>query len=792
MNGMVGFLGASIAATLAFAPVGVRATASAAAFAAPVQGRLTRVTQTVRSDVLSTIARTHPTFITRGRPSVAVADSFYLNHLQLVLKPGAASRPAMETLSAKQHDPQSPMFRRWLTPQQFGDAFGVADSDLAAVVSWLKSEGLSVNTIYPSQLQIDFSGSVKNVNRAFRTREGLYTLAGATHRANSGDISVPAALSGVIAGVMGLSDLHATPLEGRPLTVHRDAAGKSFVMRAMSSQMSARRGPSGDAVPVPSVYTPIRALVPNDFVTMYGIRPIRNNLVVGTGVTIAVVESRDMAEGDWRNFVDVFNLAKYGGSFTQLNPAPTSGPTNCYDPDAVSGASFDAPETVRDAEWVTAIAPGAHLVVASCSDTDSEHNPSTSNAFGGVFLAASNLVNGSSRPDIISASAGLSQRYIDSDSFIFIDQLWLQADLEGISVFVATGDRGTDARNSNQNVDQFSDPRTLDANALATSAHVTAVGGTDLADTVDGTTAKYFLATPSVVGGSALSYVPEMAWNQSCGNGVLAKSFGYSGVVDFCKALLNGSVPGYPPYDPQFPYFNVGAGGGGSGPESKPSWQHLVFNAGNDSSRDIPDVSLFAGSAGPGIITATMICTAASPCTAGGIGQAAVIGGTGLSSSMFAGIQALMNQGLAARGLPLDQGNAAPTLYVIAATEYGGATGPAPPSLALCNANNGTSGTNNCIFHDVTRGSTSTECDDFPSDFSITHCYFYDIYDAGNGYTHRFGLSTVDANPTHYNVDNKAYGAQPGWSFATGLGSVNAKNLLIAWRAFLHAPPALH
>jgi hypothetical protein len=33
-------------------------------------------------------------------------------------------------------------------------------------------------------------------------------------------------------------------------------------------------------------------------------------------------------------------------------------------------------------------------------------------------------------------------------------------------------------------------------------------------------------------------------------------------------------------------------------------------------------------------------------------------------------------------------------------------------------------------------------------------------------------------------------GAQPGWSFATGLGSVNAKNLLIAWRAFLHAAPA--
>lgn len=60
---------------------------------------------------------------------------------------------------------------------------------------------------------------------------------------------------------------------------------------------------------------------------------------------------------------------------------------------------------------------------------------------------------------------------------------------------------------------------------------------------------------------------------------------------------------------------------------------------------------------------------------------------------------------------------------------------------------------------------------------------------AGNGLI-KLGLRTTDAAPTGYGVSNKAYGAQPGWSFAAGLGSVDARNLLIAWRAFVNAPPA--
>lgn len=218
--------------------------------------------------------------------------------------------------------------------------------------------------------------------------------------------------------------------------------------------------------------------------------------------------------------------------------------------------------------------------------------------------------------------------------------------------------------------------------------------------------------------------------------------------------------------------------------DAKPAWQGQIYHAANDNSRDLPDVSLFAGSYGG--YTWVITCTSNNPCAPGFNEPTSLSGGTSLASPMFAGIQALMDQGLAARGLNADQGNAAPTLYALAAEEYGSSSGPVPASLATCNADNGAKGTSDCVFHNVTRGSNSTECYQ-EAGVTTSNCYYFDTVLKGQV---EIGLTTQDASPTNYSPANKAYGAQPGWSFASGLGSVNATNLLIAWRAFDHAPPA--
>lgn len=323
------------------------------------------------------------------------------------------------------------------------------------------------------------------------------------------------------------------------------------------------------------------------------------------------------------------------------------------------------------------------------------------------------------------------------------------------------------------------------------------MGGTDFSDVYDGTTSQYFLPTPSIVGGSAISYVPEIPWNESCGNGVLGKYHGYNRVVGFCNDMIRhdtNAIVSSPNADDWadngvFLTFRASAGGPSS-VEAKPAWQGIVNDAANDGWRDVPDVALFAGSSAD--YTWLTVCSQAYPCSPDFSYSFGPTAGTAMSSAMFAGIQAVMDQGLSDRNLGKDQGNAAPTLYALAAGEYGGATGAAPATLADCSADSSTSTAANCIFHNITRGSTSTNCV-IPASWgtSIPNCYIFNTWTVeytGAGTPTSIpllvGMTTSDVSPTSYDVSTKAYTARTGWSFASGLGSVNAENLLIAWRAY--------
>jgi subtilase family serine protease len=818
-------LSASIATALAGASALVQPVVAAGTLVAPASaGESPRINQTINSQVVSAVAKTHLKFVDSKAPLHVLADSAKMSHLQLVLKPSAARQAALANLIADQHNPKSSSFHQWLTPKQFGENYGVADSDVAAVTSWLKSQGFTVNTVYPNKTQIDFSGTAGQVKNAFHTQEGIYEVGQGKekHLANSGDIQIPTALNGVVAGVMGLNDFHPKALRPNLRTAKWDAKKKGLVLNSKPTGVSAKTGGKSQAINVGySGNNPqgqIRALVPNDMMTMYGIRDIRANGVTGTGITIAVVEDADMVPASWTNFVSTFNLAKFNGTFTQMNPAAPSGTNNCNDP---SVANFgESGETLLDAEWSTAIAPGANIVVATCSDYNADFSAySTDNFFGGVYLAADNLINAAdgSRPNVISASYGYGEYFTDSASKSAIDLMWAQADVEGISVFVSTGDSGSNPSFNGALINGYYGASGVDANSFATSPNVTGVGGTDLADILDGTTSKYFAATPSAVGGSALSYVPEIPWNESCGNGVAALSLGYGRPIGLCndaiRADFGTGTPGNPDVANYYYYVYETSEAGSGGPSSvdrKPTWQRQVFGAAPDQSRDLPDVSLFAGSFGDD--TFVSVCSSYYVCTpdfsapsSGNVNPANVglSGGTSLASPMFAGIQALIDQGLAARGVPVNQGNAAPTLYALAATEYGGAGSANSASLTACNADNGATGTDGCIFHNVTRGSISSGCYSVTAttpgegykDFTTANCYYYNQTQAatdpdGNPVYLNFGLTTTDASPTSYSPTNKAYSAQPGWSFAAGLGSVNTKNLLIAWRAFVGAAPA--
>lgn len=757
--------GLSIAAALAALPSMALASNASSALADVNTTEAPRVTQTVDNNVLSTLGNTHLSFIGSAASSGTVADSTPMNHMQLILQRSALRTSALESLIAAQHDPSSPKFHQWITPEEFGATFGVADADINAVKTWLESQGFTVNGVYPNKMQIDFSGTAGQVRQAFRTQENRYIVNHVSHIANATDISVPAALSGVIVGVAGLNDFRPQPLHKAPQVAQFNASTQRF--KIMQSTAAKSTGPSPQAVPFTGG---VRGFVPYDMNVIYNTAPLYSKGLTGAGITIAVVEDLGMDNADWPNFVAQFNLGSYGGTFTQFQPQLSPSTGNCTDPGG-ENPDGESIETVLDSEWSTAMAPGANIWVATCNDAGS------TNFFGGVFTAADNLINGASRPNIISASYGFGEGYTDSASKSAIDLMWAQADAEGISVFVSSGDSGS---NPSFNGSIINGVPAIDANSFATSPNDTGVGGSDTADVLDGTTNKYFSSKLNSVYGSALSYVPEITWNESCGNTRAAKDLIHSTALQFCKNALI--------YDPYGYYVTSESGSGGpSSVDIKPAWQRIVRGAAKDQSRDLPDVSLFAGSYGN--YSAVILCTGYYPCTSNFTSPVELVGGTSLSSPMFAGIQALIDQGLSKAGLSPNQGNAAPTLYVLASSEYGGPTGSAPSTLAACNADNGTKGTSQCVFHNITDGGNSTQCIVVAEfDETTPDCYFYGKINNFEGFYGPTTVGLTSSSTSAYNSKTAAFAAQSGWSFANGLGSVNASNLFAAWKKFVNAP----
>jgi hypothetical protein len=82
-----------------------------------------------------------------------------LDRMLLVLKSSAAQQAALDALVEAQQDPSSPQYQQWLTPAEFGAQFGVDDSDLALVTTWLAAHGFTVEEVSAGRRLMVFSGT---------------------------------------------------------------------------------------------------------------------------------------------------------------------------------------------------------------------------------------------------------------------------------------------------------------------------------------------------------------------------------------------------------------------------------------------------------------------------------------------------------------------------------------------------------------------------------------------------------------------------------------------------------
>ena len=81
---------------------------------------------------------------------------------------------ALQAFADDVSNPVSPHYRQFLTPAQIGEQFGQPASTVAAVVSYLKSKGISVTLQAPDNLHIMADGTVAQIESAFNTTINNY------------------------------------------------------------------------------------------------------------------------------------------------------------------------------------------------------------------------------------------------------------------------------------------------------------------------------------------------------------------------------------------------------------------------------------------------------------------------------------------------------------------------------------------------------------------------------------------------------------------------------------------
>ena len=423
--------------------------------------------------------------------------STHMDHLILVLQASPEQQSALSALHQAQLDPQSADFHHWLTPQAFGDHFGVHAKDIALLSQWLTQAGLHVDELPAGGQSIVFSGSAAQVSAAFGTRLHRVQWQGESHVVNLDDLTLPQAFATVVSGVVGLSDFQSHAMHA----LHTSATtGALPLASGLGAPAPASTPGAGSAQ---AVYGSTDYLAPSDFATIYDLKPLYASGIDGSSQAIAVLGRSNVVLSDIASFRSTMGLSANA-------PSVVTGGTM---PGYVSG---DQGESDLDLEWAGAVAPAANIIFVTTASTTSSD---------GVTLSAQYAVANNVAP-IISLSYGLCERLMGSSGVSFFSSLWQQAVTQGMTVLVAAGDSGAAGCAS---ASASSGAGEKGVNGMCTSPYSTCVGGTEF--NVGSNASAYWASSDGANLQSALSYIPEQVWNQGSidgGSGLWASGGGAS------------------------------------------------------------------------------------------------------------------------------------------------------------------------------------------------------------------------------------------------------------------------
>ncbi len=361
---------------------------------------------------------------------------------------------AAQSLAQAVSDPHSASYGHFLTPAQFRQQFAPSQAQVGAVQSWLRSQGFNVEYTPTNTHYVSAEGTVAQVQTAFGTTLGMYSVNGLTVRAPSSDVSIPGSLAGIVTGVIGLDDsaqfVHTNHVTGDATPPAAFVSAQPCSTYWGEKQATGLTNPYG---PGTLPYAPC-GYTPDQIKGAYGISGYD-----GSGQTVAIIDAyaaptilQDLNQWSVNRGLPEMQ----GNQFSQV-----VAPGTYQHPE--SGAKQDPQgwygEETLDVEAVHGMAPAANIVYVGAP-----------NNFQDLDAALNHVVD-RHLAQIVTNSYGWDTELLPEGYIQPYEDTILQGVTEGIGIYFSSGDNSDESLVTGYKT----------ADWPASSPFVTAVGGTSLA-----------------------------------------------------------------------------------------------------------------------------------------------------------------------------------------------------------------------------------------------------------------------------------------------------------------------
>lgn len=335
--------------------------------------------------------------------------------------------------------PGSPAYHHFLTVAQFARRFAPGAAQVASVRAALQAQGLTPGPLTANGLSFDVTATAGRMSTAFATSFKRYrTPNGHSVFANTTAPALPASVSGLVQGVIGLDSL-AVPTPAGLVRSHRTSAHA----RATTTRDATAPGESAACGPASGSggYTAAQ------IASAYGLTDLYAEGDGGSGSTIAVFELEPYLASDIANYQSC-----YGTNTPVSNILVDGGP----------GTGAGQGEAALDIEDLIGLAPNSSILVYSGRNS------------GSGAMDTYRAIITQNRAKVISTSWGLCELQEGSVAATAESTLFQEAAVQGQTIFAASGDHGV------KDCVSGSHANTIGVDDPASQPYVTGVGGTSL------------------------------------------------------------------------------------------------------------------------------------------------------------------------------------------------------------------------------------------------------------------------------------------------------------------------